>query len=113
MRDTDQRAAAIIRRTLEIRRRQEKRGSAALSAVCCALCICLVGIFRVSAGGGGAGHIPLFFGSALLYGGAGGYVLAGVLAFAAGVVITVICIKLRSRQEKEISEESKEKEQQR
>ena len=38
-----------------------------------------------------------YTGSSLLASEAGGYVLVGVLSFAAAVVITVFCMKLRSK----------------
>lgn len=41
-----------------------------------------------------------FFGAFLLPSEAGGYVLAGVLAFALGVAVTIFCLYLRKRSER-------------
>jgi hypothetical protein len=64
------------------------------------LCVSLAGMFARMTDGGGTGHVPGMYGSALLYSSAGGYVLAGVLAFTAGVAVTVICIRSRKKQDK-------------
>ena len=42
-------------------------------------------------------HVPGMYGSALLYSSAGGYVLAGVLSFALGVAVTVLCIRYKKK----------------
>ena len=95
MRNTGERAALILRRTQALRKKREKRVNAALSALCGTLCVCLAGLFRIFTDGGGAGYVPGLYGSALLYGDAGGYVLAGVIAFMAGVIVTVLCVRHR------------------
>lgn len=100
MLDTGQRTALIMVRARTERRKRARRGDAGFAALAAALCACLAGLFRVCTDGGGAGYVPGFYGSALLYGSAGGYVLAGVLAFAAGVAVTVICIRSRKKQDK-------------
>jgi hypothetical protein len=100
MLDTGQRTALILVRARTERRKRARRGDAGFAALAAALCACLAGLFRVCTDGGGAGYVPGFYGSALLYGSAGGYVLAGVLAFAAGVAVTVICIRSRKKQDK-------------
>lgn len=101
MRDAEERTALILSRTRLLRQKREKNRDAGLFSVCCALCVCLAGLFRVLTDGGGTGHVPGFYGSALLYGDAGGYVLAGVLSFSAGVVITVLCIRCKKKQDQE------------
>ena len=100
MLDTAERTARVLDRTRRLRRRWEERLRRALAAVCCALAACLFGAFRALTGGGGTGHVPGLYGSALLYGDAGGYVLAGVLAFAAGAVVTLLCIRCRKKSDK-------------
>ena len=49
-------------------------------------------------GGGHRSSVPGLYGAALLYEGAGGYMLVGVIAFAAAVVVTMLCIRRRERQ---------------
>jgi len=97
MRKDAERTALILRRTQALRRRRRIRGNAVWSALCCALCASLVGLFRALTGDAGAGYVPGLYGSALLYGGAGGYVLAGVLSFALGVAVTVLCIRYKKK----------------
>jgi membrane protein implicated in regulation of membrane protease activity len=104
MRSAEERTALILGRTRSLRRDQERRRDAGLLSACCALCACLL----LALTDGGAGHVPGFYGSALLYGSAGGYVLAGVSAFAAGVVVTVLCIKYKKKQDRE-TEKGEEK----
>ncbi|WP_458862568.1 hypothetical protein [Acidaminobacterium chupaoyuni] len=107
MMSAEERTALISRRTQALRQKREQRRDAKLATVCCALSICLVGLFHVLTDGGGASHMPGLYGSALLYGGAGGYVLAGVLAFAAGVIVTVLCMRSQKGKRKhEINEET-------
>jgi len=97
MRNTDERTALIQQREQTLRRERAKHGNEALAAICCVLCVCLAGLFRVQTDGGGASYMPELYGSALLYSGAGGYVLAGVLTFTAGVVVTVLCIRKQEK----------------
>ena len=80
-----------------IRRRREKRilrNLAAGSATLCAALVAVVGtrIHRLDAGGNTS-----LFGAFVLPDSAGGYVLAGVIAFFAGVVFTLLCIRWRER----------------
>jgi len=96
MRNTEERTALILQRAHALRRRREKRGTGALAALCCVLCAGLTALYR-AAEGGAAAHVPGLYGAALLYGGAGGYVLAGVIAFAAGVAVTVLCIRYQKK----------------
>ena len=72
-----------------LRRKQEQRTTAALGGVCGLLA---AGLALVLAGHGvytGTADC-LYTGSAMLFEGAGGYVLTAVIAFMVGVVITVI-----------------------
>lgn len=105
MRSAEERTALILGRTRSLRRDRERRRDAGLLSACCALCACL--LLALTDGGAG-GHVPGFYGSALLYGSAGGYVLAGVSAFAAGVVVTVLCIRYKKKQDRE-TEKGEEK----
>ena len=50
----------------------------------------LLAVFRQAAGAGGKWLSPSAYGSFLLSEAAGGYVLAGVIAFAAGVIAAVL-----------------------
>ena len=101
MSDTAGRTAQILARTQRLRQKREHSRIRVLSAACLALTLCLPGAFRALAADGGTGHVPGLCGSALLYGGAGGYMLAGILAFAGGVAVTLLCIRSKNKQKRE------------
>lgn len=97
MYDTAKRVALVKRRVRESTRRKQRRGVYRLSAACMLLFAALmqtadrvVGQGQTAAWGG--------FGAMLLHEDAGGYVLVGVAAFAAAVVLTVVCMRLHERE---------------
>ena len=97
MYDTARRVALVKQRGQENTRRRQRREAISLSAVCMLLCAALmqtagtvVGLGQTAAWGA--------FGAMLLREDVGGYVLVGVVCFAAAVVITVLCFRLRNRE---------------
>ena len=97
MYDTARRVELVKRQIRKNTRRRQKRGIGRLSAVCMLLFAALmqtadrvVGQGQTAAWGG--------FGAMLLREDAGGYVLVAVVSFAAAVVITALCIRLRNRE---------------
>ena len=97
MYDTARRVELVKRQIRKNTRRRQKRGIGRLSAVCMLLFAALmqtadrvVGQGQTAAGGG--------FGAMLLREDAGGYVLVGVVSFAAAVVITALCFRLKSKE---------------
>ena len=97
MYDTVRRVELVKRQIRKNTRRRQKRGIGRLSAVCMLLFAVLlqtadrvIGQGQTDAGGG--------FGAMLLREDAGGYVLVGVVSFAAAVVITALCFRLRIRE---------------
>lgn len=97
MYDTARRVELVKRQIRKNTRRRQKRGIGRLSAVCMLLFAALmqtadrvVGQGQTAAWGG--------FGAMLLREDAGGYVLVGVVCFAAAVVITALCFQLRKRE---------------
>ena len=104
MRDNGERVSLARRRGVLLAKRARKRALRALGTACFALLAALT--WAVSGATGlessavtGAG------GAMLLYEDAGGYVLVGVAAFAAAVVITALCMKYRNREKKRDTEE--------
>ena len=94
MYDTARRVELVKRQIRKNTRRRQKRGIGRLSAVCMLLFAALlqtadrvVGQGQTAAWGG--------FGAMLLREDAGGYVLVGVVSFAAAVVITALWFRLR------------------
>ena len=97
MYDTARRVALVKQRVRENTRRRQRRGIYGLSAVCMLLCAALMQAAGTVVGPGqpeawGA------FGAMLLREDAGGYVLVGVVSFAAAVVVTVLCIRFSRRE---------------
>ena len=96
MYDTETRVCLVKQRVAEKRRRQEWRGIYRLSALCMTLFLSLVRM--VGAVQGQPMEAPGMYGTILLHEDAGGYVLVGVVAFAAAAAITALCFRLRSKE---------------
>jgi len=100
----EERVASLHVRMRALRRRRELRKTAALGIACGCVTACLLmlvfvegSVCRGSIINGTAG---LYSGATMLFENAGGYVLAAVLAFMAGTVISVICIRRRDKGKK-------------
>lgn len=112
MRTTDERLAAAKRRAEELRR-QERRRRGALAVLACSAA-CLAAVFalalampsiaaRLSGADYGAGLTASMFSGESL-----GYLVVGLLAFALGVCVTVLCIRLHRHEREEESEEPRD-----
>ena len=97
MYDTARRVALVKQRVRENTRRKRQRGIYGLSAACMLLCAALM---QTAGTVVGPGHPEAWgaFGAMLLREDAGGYVLVAVVSFAAAVVITALCFRLRSKE---------------
>ena len=97
MYDTARRVALVKQRVRENTRRKRQRGIYGLSAACMLLCAALM---QTAGTVVGPGHPEAWgaFGAMLLREDAGGYVLVAVVSFAAAVVITSLCFRLRNRE---------------
>ena len=97
MYDTARRVALVKQRVRENTRRRQRREVISLSAAC----MLLFAVLMQAAGtvvGPGQPEAWGVFGAMLLREDAGGYVLVAVVSFAAAVVITALCFRLRSRE---------------
>ena len=97
MYDTARRVALVKQRVRENTRRKRQRGIYGLSAAC----MLLFAVLMQAAGtvvGPGQPEAWGVFGAMLLREDAGGYVLVAVISFAAAVVITALCFRLRSKE---------------
>ncbi len=97
MYDTARRVALVKQRVRENTRRRQRREAISLSAFCLMLFTALAGaadalIVRGQTAAWGV------FGAMLLREDAGGYVLVGVVCFAAAAAITALCFRLRIRE---------------
>ena len=97
MYDTARRVELVKKRVRENTRRQQRRSIYGLSAVCMLL---FAALMQTAGTVIGQGQITAWgvFGAMLLREDAGGYVLVGVVSFAAAVVITALCFRLRSKE---------------
>ena len=97
MYDTARRVALVKQRVRENTRRRQRRGIYGLSAACMLLFAVLMqaaDAFAVQGQTAAWGS----FGAMLLREDAGGYVLVGVVSFAAAAAITALCFRLRNRE---------------
>ena len=108
MYDTARRVALVKQRVRENTRRRQRRGIYGLSAMCMLLFAALMQAAGTVVGPGQPEAWGVF-GAMLLREDAGGYVLVGVVCFAAAVVVTVFCTRLRKKNNKQ-EERTKEDE---
>lgn len=111
MRTTDERLAAAKRRAEEIKRQERSRrsriaavsGAAACLAAILGLALAMPSVTVRFSGADYYGGMTasLFTGESL------GYLLVGLLAFALGVCVTVLCVRLHERERDEGSEEER------
>ena len=99
MRDTARRVEIVKKRVRENTRRRQKCGICGLSAMCMLLFAALMQTAGMVIGQGQAAAWGVF-GSMLLREDAGGYVLVGVVTFAAAVVLTAVCMRLHEHEKK-------------
>ena len=97
MYDTARRVALVKQRVRENTRRRQRREVGGLSAVCLLLCAALMQAAGTVVGPGQTAAWGSF-GTMLLREDAGGYVLVAVVSFAAAVVVTALCFRLRIRE---------------
>ena len=97
MYDTARRVALVKKRRHEYARRKQQREICGLSAAC----MLLFAVLMQAAGtvvGPGQPEAWGVFGAMLLREDAGGYVLVGVVSFAAAAAFTALCFRLRNRE---------------
>ena len=97
MYDTARRVALVKQRVRENNRRRQRREVISLSAACMLLCAALMQTAGTVVGPGQPEAWGVF-GAMLLREDAGGYVLVGVVSFAAAAAFTVLCFRLRNRE---------------
>ena len=98
MKYTSEEALAIImHRRDRIVRRRVRRACQALAGVSCLLTVLLLAVIALLPGSSGQASAETVYGSFLLSAEAGGYVLAAVISFALGVLVTLLCLKRRKK----------------
>ena len=101
---TDTRVRAIRSRTRQYRARCKARQLSILTA-CSLLLLAGIGLLLNHAQSSGVATVAGAYGAVLLQDGAGAYVVIGIAAFAAGVAVTVLCVRLKSRAARRMNEE--------
>ena len=94
---TEEALAEIMRRSDQIMIRRDRRACRRLSGAAGALLTALVLVIALLPETAATAYNGSVYGSFLLSAEAGGYVLAAVIAFALGVVITLLCLKQRQK----------------
>ena len=97
MYDTARRVALVRQRVRKNTHRRQQHGIYGLSAACMLLFAVLMQAISTVVRPGQTAAWGVF-GAMLLREDAGGYVLVGVAAFAAAVVLTVVCMRLHERE---------------
>ena len=97
MYDTARRVELVKRQIRKNTRRRQKRGIGRLSAVCMLLFAALMQAAGTVVGPGQPEAWGVF-GAMLLREDAGGYVLVGVVSFAAAAAFTALCFRLKSKE---------------
>ena len=97
MYDTARRVALVKQRVRENTRRRQRREVISLSAACILLCAALMQTAGTVVAPGQTAAWGVF-GAMLRREDAGGSVLVAVVSFAAAVVITALCFRLRSKE---------------
>ena len=105
---TERRIREIRRRTRQYRKWYERRVLSTLS-VCSLLLFAGIGILLRKVQSGGVPTVTDSYGSVLLRGGTSAYVVVGIAAFAVGVTVTMICIRLKNKsKDRTVSTEDRE-----
>ena len=98
MYDTTERVRRVKQTALRLIQKRERTALRRLETLCTALALGLTGALAHFIGGAPGAAVQGAYGATLLADSAGGYVLVGVAAFAAAVVLTVVCMRLHERE---------------
>ena len=99
MYDTAERLRRAKHAARQLVRRQERKALRRLGTLCAALALALTGALTHFAGSI-PGTVQGAYGATLLADSAGGYVLVGVVTFAASVVLTAVYMRLHEHEKK-------------
>lgn len=107
MRNIDERLIRMHQRASEIKRQEDMSRLKVLGSLSGGLLVCLVVVLQQLQNLHHGVMIDQSTGSSLLDDSVGGYVLAAIISFFAGVIITVVIYKYRSWNEKKDKTEEK------
>ena len=104
MRDAKQTAAQVLRRAEDIRQKRARRKTAVAALSATVACVCVAVLLALSlpaaplqeqVSSGVSTAAVLFAGGTV-----GGFVLAGVIGFAAGAAVALLALKMRRKNER-------------
>ena len=98
MYDTTERVRRVKQTALRLIQKRERTALRRLETLCTALALGLTGALAHFIGGAPGAAVQGAYGATLLADSAGGYVLVGVVSFAAAAAITALCFRLRNRE---------------
>lgn len=99
MRTPEERVLAVHARMDALRRARERRKTGILGMGSVLLAVCLLLVIGAAGAVHPGGTAGVYSGATMLFENAGGYVLVAVLAFMAGVVITVALLRKRFKEQ--------------
>ncbi|MBP5652822.1 MAG: hypothetical protein J6X17_05320 [Lachnospiraceae bacterium] len=106
MRNKTDRLAAMHERADKLRKKRDAFAVKALGTASAILLVALIGTLAVLQDVGHSISADSFYGTSMLGENTGGYILVAIVTFMAGVLITVLCIKLkRYREQKQQNRE--------
>ena len=94
----EERIRSLHMRMDALRRVRERRKTGAIGAAGVVLTICLILLVFSDGGLHPGGAAGLYSGATMLFEGAGAYVLIAIIAFMAGVIVTVAIIRHRKKE---------------
>jgi len=94
---SDEAFAKIMKKSVRIREKRERRVTALLSAACVTLSVLLIGTVILWKEPTASEAVSSQFGAFLLPSRDGGYVLAAVIAFFLGIAVTLLAIRYKNR----------------
>ncbi|MBO7402907.1 MAG: hypothetical protein J6U10_07945 [Lachnospiraceae bacterium] len=104
---TEERVRSLHKRMDAMKHTLERRKTGFIGVIGVGLFIALVYVFSAVGGIHPGGTASLYSGSTILFDDVGGYVLVAVIAFVSAVIITILCIRMKEKQERTASESEK------
>ncbi|MEE3466808.1 MAG: hypothetical protein VZQ83_00050 [Eubacterium sp.] len=93
---TNEERVARLHQKMRVRRQmKERRKTRLYGAASCALLMCLVALVVLQGGVHQGTTASLYAGATMLFEDVGGYVLLAIVAFMAGVCVTVVCMRMK------------------
>ena len=106
MYDTTERVRRVKQTALRLIPQRERTALRRLGTLCTVLALGLTGAMAHFIGGPPGAAVQEAYGATLLAASAGGYVLVGVASFTAAAVLTMVCMRLHERENREKNNET-------